>query len=417
MINKFKSYIFTLPLQKNRSVLIYTLMKYFEYFINAYLFFSVAKNVNPVQFGNSTSAFLTITYSSFIVLGVNQVLVKWYSKSNDDIFKVFLIKYSIIYNIIFAGFAFFLIHFFIGNRYGLSISIICSFRLIIECIVTIFRVKNRIFYINYIYLIVAFSFLFLYKLFVSDMHSFFNVWAISIFAGLIFSIILALYCHQKVIKLTLIEFKHYFLTNNSELFRDGVKLTVISIISTIILSIDRVFFVNWLKIEKIKLGNIQLADNIANVISLGFGSILFILTPKLIELIHEKKLTVGKFYQYGSFFFAILLVLSFFYVPLVWFLEYIYPQYHLVGNILPIYLLIKIFNLYLFIPSVLSMSNSSEKIYIKISSFWIGILLIIFYIIGSSARHLDYFYFLPLSILSILIFMNINFWVVYKRDI
>lgn len=414
MINKLSSIEF---FRKNNIFLIFTLLKYVEYVISAYLFFSIARVVSPSEYGTSSSSFLIVTYSSFIVLGVNQVLVKWYSKSNSHLFRIFLIRYTIFYNFIFSILSFILISLVSGKDYGLSISIICSFRLLIECIVTIFRVKNRTLLINVIYIFTSLTFLFLYKLLVINMVTFFEVWSYSIILGLIFSIILYIVKESKTKSITYNKFKYYLVINNSRLFYDGLKLTLISIISTLILSIDRILFINIYDLPKKELGNIQLADNISNVINLGFGSILFVITPKVISSIYKKKIIDQNFYLKGyAVFFIIFLFLIIFYFPLLCLVNYIFPNYKLISYPLFIYTTIKLLNLSLFMPSILSMVYSKENLYLKTGIKWIFIFLLVLYIIHFFKININLFYFLPFSIVFMLIVIHINLGIIFLKN-
>ena len=86
----------------DKEIIVYGGLKYFEFLTNAYLFLSLAKLVTPAEYGMASPAFLLITYCSFVVLGVNQVVVKWYSKELSGSFRFFLLKYCFYYNLIFS---------------------------------------------------------------------------------------------------------------------------------------------------------------------------------------------------------------------------------------------------------------------------------------------------------------------------
>ena len=143
-----------------KDLIIFALLKYLEFTISAFLFFGIAKISTPSEYGDAVSDFLMITYSSFIVIGINQVLVKWHSMSKSFLFKSFILNYNIIFNVFFSIISFFLILFFFKSNYYISISIICSLKLISEGFVSDFRVRNKIFYINAGYLSSSLTFLF-----------------------------------------------------------------------------------------------------------------------------------------------------------------------------------------------------------------------------------------------------------------
>ena len=405
-------------INSNKNFFVFSLLKYVEYLINAYLFFSIARIVSPVVYGGASSSFLLITYSSFIVLGVNQVLVKWYAKTHSQSFKIFLIRYSLLYNSIFSILLFFLVFWLSDSKYAFSLSIICSLRLLVECIITIMRVKNKPLFINAIYIFISVSFLALYYLKVDNMSTFFAAWSFSITAGLIFAILLYYFWEIDKSTNSLNHTRKLFLIYNKKLFKDGLNLTLISVISTILLSIDRIYFINIYKLPKHLLGNIQLADNISNVISLGFGSILFIITPKIIAAIYENKIDPHSFYRKGYFF--LLFSFGFIFVayfPLFWLVKLFFPAYSMIAYPLFLYLVLKFLNLGLFMPSVLSMVFSKEISYVKIGMIWIIFLASILYFLKFCIENNDAFYILPIAIITIIIILHIHLgYFFYKKS-
>jgi hypothetical protein len=403
--------------KSNKSFFVFSLLKYVEYLINAYLFFSIATIVSPAVYGDASSSFLLITYSSFIVLGVNQVLVKWYAKTYSQSFKIFLIRYSLLYNSIFSILLFLLVFWLSDAKYAFSLSIICSLRLLVECIITLMRVRNKPFFINAIYIFISVSFLALYYLKVDNMSSFFEAWSFSTAAGLIFAVLLYYFYGIDKLSSSLNHTRKLFLIYNKKLFKDGLNLTIISVISTILLSIDRIYFINIYELPRYLLGNIQLADNISNVVSLGVGSILFIITPKIIAAIYEGKIDSHSFYRKGYFF--LLLSFGFIFVayfPLLWLVKIFFPTYSMIAYPLFLYLVLKFLNLGLFIPSVLSMVFSKEISYVKIGMIWIIFLVGILYLIKFCITSNDAFYILPIAIISVIIILHIHLgYFFYKK--
>ena len=76
----------------------YTTLKYVEMIMMAYISFSFANLVSPAEYGMISKYFVLITYSSFAALGINQVLLKWYSLSDSQTDKNSLETYSILYH-------------------------------------------------------------------------------------------------------------------------------------------------------------------------------------------------------------------------------------------------------------------------------------------------------------------------------
>jgi|694.fasta_scaffold12792_13 hypothetical protein len=403
-------------IKSNRNFFVFSLLKYLEYLINAYLFFNIARIVNPTVYGGASSSFLLITYSSLIVLGVNQVLVKWYAKTHSYSFKIFLIRYSLLYNFIFSILLYLLVFWLSDSKYAFSLSIICSLRLLLECIITIMRVKNKPLFINAIYIFISVSFLALYYLMVDNMSTFFEAWSYSIVIGLIFAILLYYFFGIDKWTSSLKRTIKLYLIYNKRLFKDGLNLTVISVISTILLSVDRIYFINIYNLPKFLLGNIQLADNVSNVFSLGFGSILFIITPKIIAAIYENKIDHRSFYRKGYF----ILLLSFVFIvlayfPLLWLVKLFFPTYSMITYPLFLYLILKFLNLGLFIPSILSMVFSKEMSFVKIGMMWIFFLSGILYILKFYITNNEAFYFLPIAIISVLTILHIHLGFIFNK--
>ena len=416
-ISKILDLIFN-QIKSNKIFFVFSLLKYVEYLINAYLFFSIARIVSPVVYGGASSSFLLITYSSFIVLGVNQVLVKWYAKTYSQSFKIFLIRYSLLYNSFFSILLFLLVFWLSDSKYSFSLSIICSLRLLVECVITIMRVKNKPLFINAIYIFISVSFLALYYLMVDNMSTFFAAWSFSIAAGFVFAILLYYFSGIDKSKSSLNQTKKLFLIYNKKLFKDGLNLTIISVISTILLSIDRIYFINIYKLPKFLLGNIQLADNISNVVSLGFGSILFIITPKIIVAIYENKIDAHNLYRKGYIilFLSITFILIV-YFPLFWVVKFFFPTYSMISFPLFLYLVLKFLNLGLIIPSVLSMVFSKEISYVKIGMIWIIFLVSILYFLKFYIANNDAFYILPITVISVLIILHIHLGFIFNKKI
>jgi O-antigen/teichoic acid export membrane protein len=278
------------------------------------------------------------------------------------------------------------------------------------------RVKNKPLFINAIYIFISVSFLALYYLMVDNMSTFFEAWSYSIVIGLIFAILLYYFFGIDKWTSSLKRTIKLYLIYNKRLFKDGLNLTVISVISTILLSVDRIYFINIYNLPKFLLGNIQLADNVSNVFSLGFGSILFIITPKIIAAIYENKIDHRSFYRKGYF----ILLLSFVFIvlayfPLLWLVKLFFPTYSMITYPLFLYLILKFLNLGLFIPSILSMVFSKEMSFVKIGMMWIFFLSGILYILKFYITNNEAFYFLPIAIISVLTILHIHLGFIFNK--
>ena len=82
------------------------------------------------------------------------------------------------------------------------------------------------------------------------------------------------------------------------LFNDGIKLALIGLISPLFSTLN-IICLNIFKVDEAVIGNFQLADNIANMVSLGGASILFIVFPDVIKQISKDKTKIQLFYKVG----------------------------------------------------------------------------------------------------------------------
>lgn len=392
---------------QKKDVLIFALLKYLEFTISAFLFFGIAKISTPSEYGDAVSDFLMITYSSFFVIGINQVLVKWHSISKSFLFKSFILNYNIIFNVFFSIILFFLILFFFKSNYYISISIICSLKLISEGFVSVFRVRNKIFYINAVYLSSSLAFLILFFYNVDSIESFFQSWSYSIMIGLTTGLILYL-------KIT--EFNNFITITKIKLFKiykyffleEGIKLTLITVLSTLIISIDRLFYLNVYDFSDDILGSIQLADNISTVVSLGIGSILFIITPKIIENLSSGTISKSYFYKRGYKFMFIFLVFALIInIPILYFTNFYFSEYTQITYPLYVYTIIKILNLAFFMPNLISNIMLKEKTFLKITFFWLSVVIFIFIII-SPINNVQKFYLCPIFLVLALVIAHVH---------
>ena len=390
-----------------KDVITFAFLKYLEFTISAFLFFSIAKISTPSEYGDAVSDFLMITYSSFIVLGINQVLVKWHSMSKSSLFKSFVLNYNIIFNIFFSIILFFLVLFFFKSNYLISVSIICSLKLISEGFVTVFRVQNKIFYINAVYLSSSLTFLFLFFYNVDSIELFFQSWSYSIMVGLSTGLILYL-------KIT--DFNNFISITKIKLFKiykyiflkEGIKLTLITILGTLIISVDRLFYLNLYDFSDNILGSIQLADNISTVVSLGIGSILFIITPKIIKNLNSGSLSKLYFYKKGYMFMLFYLIFALIInIPIIYFTNFYFTEYTQITYPLFAYTIIKILNLGLFMPNLISNIMLNETKFLKITFFWLLIVVLTFIIIIPIDNGLK-FYLCPILLVLALVAAHIH---------
>lgn len=413
MTEKLGIFFTKIKKKSNLKYIVFTFLKYVEYAITASLFLFLAKMVGPEEYGKATSSFLAISYSSFAILGANQVLIKWYATHDEKNLKRFLVQYNFLYNVILSALVFVAIYFFLSSEYVLFAAGIAGLKLLQESIININRAQQKIYQINAIYLSFAICFLVLFFLFVEDVYSFFNFWLISISISATFGIILTF------IKSDIWSYFTGFKKNLSvywkPLISDGIKLAMIGAILPLFLNLDRILIINFTDLDKATLGNMQLADNIATVISFGVSSLFFITTPVFIKKLKKGEIGVKALYSisYKILLGLILLVLIAMF-PITYLVDFFFQEYSKISLPLGLYLIGRVLYLGLFVPNILSVTFSKETNYIAVSYLWFLILLSAFTITIKFANQTYLIWLLPSIVVSVLIGMHIHFYLMYQ---
>lgn len=361
----------------------FTGVKYLEYGITAFIFFSLANLVSVAEYGEATPGFIAISYSSLIILGINQVLIKWHALAEVHEERKYLIRYNLIYNLIFSFIVIAVVSFIVPLSYGLIIGGIAGLKLIQESLINICRAKQDLVKINVIYISFALIFLLSYLFFVDTIEDFFTYWLVSIS----FSVTLAILLNTKNIftQINLDDFYKWLKQHFKKLIFDGLKLASIGAVLPLYLSIDRLLLIKFESVSDEMIGNLQLADNIATVVSFGISSVLFITNPVFIEKLKNKTLKPSQFIDKGyKIMFGLTFLLCIFLYPLNWVASFIFEKYEFLTFPLSFYLFSRLFFIGLFIPNILMITYSYELSYLKIVYTGFSILLIAYLIVITS---------------------------------
>ena len=263
----------------------FSILKYFEIIITAFISFFVAKIIGPSEMGKSIPIFLFITYSNFLVLGVNSALVKNYSrmKSKLDSLNFITINFQFI---IFASFlTFILSYLLIETDYFLFTALISSGVLLKSFFTAYFRVKNRILILNKNNIIFSILFLLSTVLFVEDLYQYIISWSLCLWiSNLLYFFDSRIFFATILKRICLIPSKINLIFNLTE----GIKLAAFGIIITLLLSTDR-FIIENLNIVNETKGSYQLADFISMGIFVLITTVSFYYYPAWIERIRNEK--------------------------------------------------------------------------------------------------------------------------------
>lgn len=396
--------------QKFQSTL-FVILRYIEILIIAYITFAFARKVTPFEYGKASKYFITITYSAFAALGINQVLLKWHSTTKSSEYKIYLETYSFFYNSIVAVFVFIILFNFLEGDKSLLffISMICSLKILQECFNNIYRVKKRWLLININSLVFSIIFLTTFHFYVFDTHTYFKFWMssllVSVSISMIYFIIKRDYSNLKS------GFLDYLRNNIFNLLKDGVKLALIVFVTPWLTSIDRIVIINFTSISNNILGSLQLADNISSAVTMGFSAIIYIYSPNIISKIHNNEIEISVIYKYATIIVSIMLMcLLIFYYPLKMVINYFYNSYVYLLTPLIFMFISKIFLLLLTVPNLICISLSKEIMYLKITIISLISLTLIYifiskYLIG---HQYSYIYF-SAALTFVTIIMNIFF--------
>lgn len=363
---------------------------------------SFANLVSPEEYGRASIGFQVVTYSAFIVMGVNQVLLKHYSLEENEKLKTFYLQYNFAYNLIACLFSVFLISvLFSSKEYVVFLSLICGVKLILESSISTNRVKGNMVNINIIYISYSLLFLLLFFTLVTNVFDFFKYWSYSIIFGACVGLLLSFKSVFKGFRVK--GFKKALKQSFGLLFNDGIKLALISLVSPLFSTLN-IICLNIFKVDSAVIGNFQLADNIANMVSLGGASILFIVFPDVIKQISKDKSKIQLFYKVGFKVVVICVIaLIVLYYPLKEALLYFFPEYEKLSYLILFTLISRLLILLLFIPNSVWITFSKEKIYIKsaITSVLIMAVIFVFFLKNASIEDV-YNYFLIFQILVLI---------------
>jgi hypothetical protein len=390
-----------------KDLFFFTVLRYFEFGTLAFIYFHLAHFVPSEEYGKASRSFMSLTYSAFLVLGVNQVLVKHFSISKSDEEKYFFLGYNFLYNLVFSFVLLCIMLLIIEQEYRLNVAIIGAGKILQEGFVSMQRVKGKIFRINIIYLsnVVPLALIYFLSLENYTVDGFFSIWSVTI----LLSVVIGLIFNIKNIFtsfLSLDKFMKHLRSKWVGLIGDGIKLAMIGVLAPIVSTLDR-FILSFIDFDKSALGSLQLADNIANVISLGLGSIIFIITPNFIGKLNKGELANNRFYFQGLKLFSGLFVLLYFLLILASpLLKYVFHEYANLTTPLFLYSSTRFLISGLFMYNIITVSKSVEWSYIKIlatgTSFYLVLLVSLFIAFEQSFLY----YLIPLAGLLTMIFIH-----------
>ncbi len=308
---------------KRTGVYSFTLIKYIEVVFTALSTFILAKKIGPNQMGIGLPVFLYITYANYLSLGLNQVVLKNYSRINHsekNEFIRFNFQYYLIISLVNVSLSFKLL----DTKFALISSLISNSLLFRSFFTSYFRSIDKVYVLSINNFLYSALILFLVIIFVNDLISYLFVWLmISVFVLLLY------YAYDIKFFNEIFKSIHIFPSVKTLKFNitEGVKLALSSIISTIYLTSDR-FIVNKIDIDIEFKGSLQLSDYFGTAIYILITTIIFYFYPKLIAKVRESSEFRNKLLSYISYTpFYIIIILVFSYIFLYYTIPIFFAEY------------------------------------------------------------------------------------------
>lgn len=348
------------------------MLRYLEYAIIALSYIVIAKKVGPAEYGKTIPGFIFLTYSQYLMMGLNQALIKAYVVDSDLEIKQTYVKNTLYY---IAGIS--LIVFIVGlvvlPKQLFVVSLISSMIYFQSIFQTLLRLENKIFGINLsnlIFSVIYFVSIFFYA---SSVKMFFFYWLVSL---VISNVINGVQAYPILVKLKLRfqkkDIKNIIGTIKPQL-QSGIKMTLIGLVSTYFLTYDR-FLLNYFSNNKALNGNYQLSDNIASTIYLFIGTMLFYYTPVILKRASLNSKYRLEILKYGVVFIAAISMLAVIVTPLLNILVLkFFPAYSGLTHFLIYQFILKIVVLSAGISSNIAIALNLEVKYLK---WWFVVILL-----------------------------------------
>jgi O-antigen/teichoic acid export membrane protein len=285
---------FKLSLRQFKSVFWFSILKFLEVVVTSLTTFLVAKKIGPAEMGKAIPILLFITYATYLSLGVNQVLLKNYSRVDAEGKSYDLVKVNFQYLTVVSFVSVIVSYIFINPLYAIYAAIISICTLFRSFFMSYFRVISRMNVLNKNNLVFSLLFLLSTLFFVESLRDYLFFWACSLATSLIFYFLDSRSFFIKIFKnIFVLPKKQQLIFSLSE----GAKLAATGLVTTILLTSDR-FIVNNLSIELQMKGAYQLADYVGTAYYMFFTTIIFYYYPQLISRLRDDKIFRKTYLKY-----------------------------------------------------------------------------------------------------------------------
>lgn len=378
-----------------KDALLFSLLKYIEIIFTALTNIILANNIGAEEMGYSIPIFLFITYSNYLCLGVNQVITKYYYRYSGEE-KDILLNVSFVFICMVSMITVILSYIVLEKHMLLSGLISCLIFFRTFCL-SYFRLVRRMIAININSIIFAALFFLGTLLCVKNLRDYLLIWLISSLISGIIYIVMDRYFFFKRIKSLMKKINTIYLRM---LLFEGVKLSSISILFTLLLTVDK-FFINKYDMANSLKGSYQLADNICTGVYIILTTVAFYYYPVWLVRLRDDFDFRVKYFKYLNLYVFIIPIISFFIAILSYYISpVLFPEFNQLWILIFILFMYKQYVLIISFYSSYYIANDIERLFFV----FIGILLMTIFMLNLMVFNLNLsFYIIP--ILSIMIFI------------
>lgn len=414
-LNKINLNQIALFFKNNKSNVLFVLLKYLDFGVIALIYLSLAKIVGPEEYGKAAKGFLTITYSGLVVAGLAPLMVKKYAQSKNDMERDFFLFFQTIFTLSAALLLLLSINFFFTFSYRSVVALICALKIIQEGIITLHRVKERIYLINIISLSFSIIFCVFFGIFPTTIYSFFSYWLYALLISTTVSFFTAKNDFTHLVN-NISTFIHTTTKSFIPLFNELLHLGLLSILNLMMLVSDRFILDKY--VDKQALGNFQLADNLANFINIGLGAISYLTTYKLLQLLYDKKIAPQLLIKKSYVICLALIIVIQLLLPVSFpIIQLIFPNYTELSTLFPLITLNKCLDMIFTFPILLFIAASLEKTYNTILFVMVLLNCIILIAVGHfNPFHYNLTYSFPIIQAALKFFFLMLFFIFIKKN-
>lgn len=317
--------------QKYLGATSFTFFKYIEIALSGIAILLLAKKIGPDEMGESISSLLYITYSSYLALGMNSLIVKNFKKLETDSEKFSFLTFNIQYFLVASLLNVWLAFTFLDQEVFLLVAMIAMVNLFRSFFMAYYRVVDKAWTLNVNNIVLGAGLLLGVVVYVQSWNDYLEVWHLIVWVCLLIFIAHDPASFKNIVRRLLDLPKWSEVLGN---LKEGAKLATVGGISTVLVTIDRLI-INQSNIDLGLKGSYQFAENISMAVFMGVSSIIFYYTPTWIDNIRQDSSfvkSIEKWMNKGLLVLLPILIVVFFTAKIIagiWYPEYLNLHYYI----------------------------------------------------------------------------------------